>query len=152
MGFTAHFIKYFGLALLTIEDFVFCIRKQIFFQRGRGGNRHKMYYTAYNHELVYAKRFEYNWEAKQANKIGDEWGMIVFIYCARRYGFNEDEIKKELKLPSWKYRRVCNQITNVVSGRCENELVCILVKNKIKLVHNSVRYFFNVKPMEDGKV
>lgn len=140
------------MALLTIEDFVFCIRKQILFQRGRGGNRHKMYYTDYNHELVYAKRFGYNREAKQADKIGDEWGMIVFIHCARRYGFKEDEIRTELKLPMWKYVRICKQIARVVSGRCENELVCILVKNKIKLVQNSVRYFFNVKPMEDGEV
>jgi len=119
-----------GTQLLKMKDFTICIRKQIQFQAGKGGLREAMYYTNYNNELGLQT---------------DTWGMMVFIHVAKKCGFSDIEIKKELKLKDAEYFWLKEEAGVNISPACADPALYKIIKHKIGLLKNSILHHYNVK-------
>lgn len=115
---------------LEFDEYIFCFRKQFLFQKGHGGHRISQYYTNYN---------------QQQRLKNDQWAIIVFIYCGEKYGFEDIEMRKELKISPSLYEVLKEEIPEILSSSYPDELLHKKVTSKIKLVKNSILNTYFIK-------
>lgn len=115
--------------LIPMSAFVLCFRKQFLFQNGRGGYRKGKYYTAYN---------------KERGLKTDKAAIMVFIFVAPQYGFEDKEIVSELGIKARMFYTLKEEVPKLVSNSCPDTNLHITLLNKIALVRNSVMNEFRI--------
>lgn len=110
---------------LCIDDFITCFRKQFIFQTGRSGRRISKYYTAENRE-----------QGLKTNTLA----IMVFIYTGIHYGFNDEDLRCELKIKRSLYDVLKSEVFCIIQHGHEDHVLQKKVICKIGLVQNIVRY------------
>jgi hypothetical protein len=122
--------KLYDMALLPMEDFVFCFRKQFMFQRGKGGMRVGKYYPIKSGALGLKT---------------DKWVILVFMYVGEICGFTDDEMRKELGIKASLYEVLKKELPNITSGKYPDKMLYKIISNKSKLVRNSLFNTYRLK-------
>lgn len=117
-------------ALLSMDDFSRLFRRQFYLQKGKGHCRKDMYYPA--------KKINPGVKSKY-------WIMMVFISTAERYGFTQNEIIEELKVPPSEFNIIRKHLLNLLES-CRDDELSRMVEVKSGLVHNTIFYNLNIKP------
>lgn len=118
------------MSLLSMNQFISCFRKQFQFQAGKGGLRRGRYYTAYN---------------KEKGLKTDCWAMLVFIKTAIEYGFEEEEIIKELQIRPSLFHELYESLPIHLAENCPDKNLHQVIVVKIGLVKNAILFAYGIK-------
>lgn len=114
---------------LSLQEFCTCFRKQFIFQNGKGNMRAGKYFTALNRER---------------GLNNDKWGIMVFLYVAPLYGFNDEQIQQELNIRDSLFTMLKYKVDQLLTKECKDQLLHTTLINKIALVKNSIKNEYRV--------